>query len=40
MIAEYFIYRRKGDKEPFISLREMPQYGLRPKQKFTGKNLK
>ena len=20
MIAEYFIYRRKGDKEPFISL--------------------
>lgn len=24
MIAEYFIYRRKGDKEPFISLGEMP----------------
>ena len=40
MIAEYFIYRRKGDKEPFISLGEMPQYGLRPKQKFTGKKLK
>ena len=39
MIAEYFIYRRKGDKEPFISLGEMPQYGLRPKQKFTGKKL-
>lgn len=40
MIAEYFIYRRKGDKEPFISLGEMPQYRLRPKQKFTGKKLK
>lgn len=40
MIAEYFIYRRKGDKELFISLGEMPQYGLRPKQKFTGKKLK
>ena len=40
MIAEYFIYRRKGDKEPFISLGEIPQYGLRPKQKFTGKKLK
>lgn len=37
MIAEYFIYRRKGDKEPFISLGEMPQYGLRPKQKLTEK---
>ena len=40
MIAEYFIYRRKGDKEPFISLGEMPQYGLRPRQRFTGKKLK
>lgn len=40
MIAEYFICRRKGDKEPFISLGEMPQYRLRPKQKFTGKKLK
>ena len=40
MIAEYFIYRRKGDKEPFISLEEMPQYRLRPKQKFAGKRLK
>ena len=37
---EYFIYRRKGDKEPFIYLGEMPQYGIRPKQKFTGKKLK
>lgn len=40
MIAEYFIYRRKGDKEPFISLEEMPGYRLRPKQKFVGKRLK
>ena len=40
MIAEYFIYRRKGDKETFISLEEMPQYRLRPKQKFAGKRLK
>lgn len=40
MIVEYFIYRRNGVKEPFISLEEMPQYRLRPKRKFTGKRLK
>ena len=40
MVAEYFIYRRKGDKEPFISLEEIPPYRLRPKRKFIGKHLK
>lgn len=40
MIAEFYIYRKKGDPLPVVSPDLLPEYEIKPRRRFSGKKLK
>lgn len=40
MIAEYYIYRKKGDPFPVVSPELLPELSIKPRRSFSGKRLK
>jgi hypothetical protein len=40
MKVEYYIYRKKNDPIPVVSLDLLPEFEIKPRRKFSGKKLK
>lgn len=40
MKVEYYIYRKKNDPIPVVSLDLLPKFEIKPRRKFSGKKLK